>query len=232
MLAPFSPLDRPDDVQGPQIHAVYAVASDGPDENLDRHGRIAWSLSATVDWLYDKLERRLRVDTHDGAVDVTFLRLSETSAEMEGRNVAALREAIQAQSWFSDEKTYAVYYRGPTDDAGGIKQGSFATVFSDTRRADRSHYYVATEPGFLGALENTMAHELFHTMGVVHEECAANPAADGSSHVGDFDNDLMAVGRRRGRMITEIDIGRDDYWQHGISGCRDAADSPLWIPDG
>ncbi len=221
--------DRPDDVDGPQIHAVYAVASDGEDANLDRSGRIGWSLSATVDWLEDKLGRRLRVDTYNGEVDVTYLRLPESVAEMQGRNVDALRNAIHEQSWFNPEKTYAVYYSGPTNDAGGKRSGAFAAVFSDSRGVDRAHYFVTREPGFLGALENTMAHELFHTMGAVDETCAMNPSADGYSHVGDDDTYLMASDRRRGRILTQIDASRDDYYEHDIPGCADAAYSPLWI---
>ena len=233
MDSPFvmerSTTDRPDDVAGPQIHAVYAVASDGEDVNLDRQGRIGWSLRATVDWLTDKLGRRLRVDTYGGEVDVTFLRLRETEAEMEDRNVRALRSAIRGQPWFSREKTYAVYYLGATGNAGGIRFGEVASVFIDARGLDRPFYRVATEPGFLGAMENSMAHELFHTMGAADETCSTNPSPDGSSHVDDYDYDLMAVGRRRGRMLSEIDVGRDDYYQHGIPGCPDASDSPLWI---
>ena len=99
----------------------------------------------------------------------------------------------------------------------------------DARGLDRPFYRVTTEPGFLGAMENSMAHELFHTMGAADETCSTNPSPDGSSHVDDYDHDLMAVGRRRGRMLSEIDVGRDDYYQHGIPGCPDASDSPLWI---
>lgn len=230
--------DRPDDVAGPQIHAVYAVARDGQDVNLDRLGRIGWSLRATVDWLTEKLGRRLRVDTYGGEVDVTFLRLEETEMEMDGRNGRALRDAIRSQRWFSPEKTYAVYYRGPTDNAGGVATAQFATVFFDSRGLDRPYYFVTREPGFLGALENTMAHELFHTMGAVDQSCATNPNADGF-HVDDYDYDLMAGliaghGRRRGRMRSEIDVNNDDYYLHGIPGCPDTADSPLWMdpPDG
>ena len=221
--------DRPDDVAGPQIHAVYAVARDGEDVNLDRLGRIGWSLRATVDWLTEKLGRRLRVDTYGGEVDVTFLRLEETEMEMDDRNVRALRNAIRRQPWYTREKTYAVYYLGATGDAGGIRWGEVASVFMDARGLDRPFYRVASEPGFLGAMENSMAHELFHTMGAADETCSTNPSPDGSSHVDDYDHDLMAVGRRRGRMLSEIDVGRDDYYQHGIPGCPDASDSPLWI---
>ena len=221
--------DRPDDVAGPQIHAVYAVARDGQDVNLDRLGRIGWSLRATVDWLTEKLGRRLRVDTYGGEVDVTFLRLEETEMETDGRNVRALRDAIRRQPWFSRKKTYAVYHRGPTDNAGGINTGAFATVFFDSRGLDRPYYFVTREPGFLGALENTMAHELFHSMGAVDQSCATNPNADGY-HVGDYDYDLMAgLSRPRPpqrRMLSEIDVNNDDYYLHGIP---DTADSPLWM---
>ena len=220
--------DRPDDVAGPQIHAVYAVASDGEDVNLDRLGRIGWSLRATVDWLTEKLGRRLRVDTYGGEVDVTFLRLEETEMEMDGRNSRALKDAIRRQRWFSRKKTYAVYYRGPTDNAGGVNGDGFATVFIDSRGLDRPHYFVTREPGFLGALENTIAHELFHTMGAVDASCATNPHADGF-HTDDHDYDLMNNPRRRGRMLSEIDVNNDDYYLHGIPGCPDTADSPLWM---
>ena len=76
--------DRPDDVAGPQIHAVYAVASDGEDVNLDRLGRIGWSLRATVDWLTEKLGRRLRVDTYGGG---------------SGRDVPSAREDGNGNGW-------------------------------------------------------------------------------------------------------------------------------------
>ena len=105
-------------------------------------GRIGWSLRATVDWLTEKLGRRLRVDTYGGEVDVTFLRLEETEMETDGRNVRALRDAIRRQPWFSRKKTYAVYHRGPTDNAGGINTGAFATVFFDSRGLDRPYYFV------------------------------------------------------------------------------------------
>ena len=239
MDSPFvverSTSDRPDDVAGPQIHAVYAVASDGEDVNLDRQGRIGWSLGATVDWLTEKLGRRLRVDTYGGEVDVTFLRLRETEIEMDGRNVGALADAIRRQPWFSSEKTYAVYYRGATDNAGGIAfpRRGLATIFFDSRGLDRPYYFVTREPGFFGALENSMAHELFHVMGAVNASCATNPNVD-EAHVADYDYDLMAGliagrGRRRGRMLSEIDVNNDDYYLHDIPGCPDTADSPLWI---
>ena len=211
------------------------MASDGEDANLDRQGRIGWSLRATVDWLTDKLGRRLRVDTYGGEVDVTFLRLRETEMEMDGRNVGALADAIRRQPWFSSEKTYAVYYRGATDNAGGIAspRRGLATIFFDSRGLDRPYYFVTREPGFFGALENSMAHELFHVMGAVNASCATNPNVDGA-HVADYDYDLMAgliagSTRRRGRMLSEIDVNNDDYYLHGIPGCPDTADSPLWI---
>lgn len=74
----------------------------------------------------------------------------------------------------------------------------------------------------------TIAHEILHGLGAV-PECAPN-GHDG--HVEDDPDDIM---RARGvygadpSTIT-LDSGRDDYLDHGIPGCHDILDSPLWLP--
>jgi hypothetical protein len=42
---PRSEVDRADDRTGPQIHALYVVASDGADQGLDTHGTVAASVA-------------------------------------------------------------------------------------------------------------------------------------------------------------------------------------------
>ena len=98
-----------------------------------------------------RLGRRLRLDTYNGLVDVTFLQVPETVSQMaERRTTRLIRERIKAAPWYSEEKTYAIYYEGPHDDAGGVAGGrgvagwlQFAAVFSDSRGLDRPHYVVA-----------------------------------------------------------------------------------------
>ncbi len=76
-----SPLDRPDDHDGPQVHVIYAVASDVEDGNLDRYGNIARSMEAIQNWIGAELGYRLLLDTYEGELDVTFLRLPFPSGE-------------------------------------------------------------------------------------------------------------------------------------------------------
>ena len=40
---------------------------------------------------------------------------------------------------------------------------------------------------------------------------------------------FMGRGRYRGRMLSEIDVGNDDYYEHDIPNCPDTSDSPLWM---
>ena len=70
--------DQPDDIEGPQIHVVYVVPSDGEDQNLDRWGAIATSVRAIQNWVGEDIDRSLRFDTRDGELDVTFHRTSFT----------------------------------------------------------------------------------------------------------------------------------------------------------
>jgi uncharacterized protein involved in high-affinity Fe2+ transport len=46
-----STTDRPDDISGPQIHAVYVVPADGTDRGLDTNGTIAASVDNWETWL-------------------------------------------------------------------------------------------------------------------------------------------------------------------------------------
>lgn len=73
----------------------------------------------------------------------------------------------------------------------------------------------------------TIAHELLHGLGAARD-CAPHSTGDG--HVDDDPWDILSADRPAsaiGRAVT-LDVGRDDYFGHGIPGCPDIADSPLW----
>ncbi|MEE8600746.1 hypothetical protein [Euzebya tangerina] len=74
---------------------------------------------------------------------------------------------------------------------------------------------------------HTVAHELVHGMGAVMD-CA--PHSTGTGHVFDDPNDVLYQGpiQRSPADAVRLDAGRDDYWQHGMEGCPDIMDSPLW----
>ena len=78
----------------------------------------------------------------------------------------------------------------------------------------------------------TAAHELVHAMGAV-EDCAPHGTVGG--HVSDAPEDLMfesddelASGPQVDPAAIQLDVGRDDYFQHDADRCGDIADSEVW----
>ena len=224
--------DQPDDFAGPQIHLVYALASDGEDLNFDRYADVARSFEQIQDWLMDDIGYRLRLDTHAGELDVSFLRLPFTNQEIRGAGIFDvldfIYEGISAQIGLANEKTYAVYYFGESAFAGLANFGlGIAAMMVDPTGGAR--YLPGRYPDGVGYSEEVMVHELFHTFGAV-PSCAPNEGL--GFHVTDSGEDLMFAGiyeeRAEGVRSLVIDVGRDDYFQHGRADCLDIADSHYW----
>src|SRR5262249_13402169 len=76
-------VDRPDDVSGNQIHVMYVLPSDGVDQQLDINGTIATSVAAFQKWLAGQTRgQRLRLDTYQRTLNITFFRLSRSDAQI------------------------------------------------------------------------------------------------------------------------------------------------------
>ena len=225
--------DRPDDFDGPQIHAVYALPSDVEDGNLDRYGDIATSFEAIQNWLEDEIGYRLRLDTHAGELDVTFLRLPFTHQEGDGRSgslVHDLELAIARSIGIESNKVYAVYYAGRSAGVCGSagRGGAVGAVY--VHREGCSNSAPGMDPEVASTYEAVMVHELLHVFGAV-ASCAPNYIE--GSHVEDDTEDLMYAGIERGaRSEAVIDAARDDYFGHGREDCLDAAESRYWEPVG
>src|SRR4051812_2738529 len=90
--------DRPDDFPGSeQVHVMYVVPSDGADRSLDANGAIAASVDSWQGWLRGQTGGRgLVVDTSGGTLDVTYVRLDETDAQL-ASNGLYIRDEIEAR---------------------------------------------------------------------------------------------------------------------------------------
>jgi hypothetical protein len=129
-----STADRTDDFPGYQIHVMYVLPSDGTDANLDTNGAIASSVAAAQKWFVAQTRgtRRLRFDTSNGQLDISFLRLARTDAEIAGSG-AYVRDQIQSEintaGFNHPEKIYAVYYGGSSTyaDARRQRRGALST---------------------------------------------------------------------------------------------------------
>ncbi len=233
---PRATADRQDEVAGPQVHAVYAIPSDGADRGLDTSGAIESSAAAWTRWLAAETGGpTLRLDTSGGSLDVTFVRLSQTDAQIAARG-AQVRDEIErllrAAGLLRANKLYAVYYDGTSTFACGggawppALPGQVAAMYlrglpGTPVPCDSNRLAGPGEPS--GYLDIGMLHELLHTLGFT---AACAPHHTRAGHVSDSPNDLMGAGDAPWQLPPRLDIGRDDYYGHGRSDCADLARSP------
>lgn len=233
--------DRPDDVSGPQIHAIYAIPADGVDRELDTNGTIEESVDSWNSWLASQTDGLggFRLDTYHGSLDVTFFRDPHTDAEIAAQG-PYVRDQLQLDLQaagvipLSGEKIYAVYYDGSsTYSCGGgayppTLPGIVAAMYLHGAApgaipCDTNTFVPNGQPGYF---EYGMVHEIMHTLGFV-PACAPHEWASG--HVDDAPNDLMYAGRDPWQFPLTLDVGHDDYFEAGIKGCLDLADSPYLV---
>ena len=230
---PRATADRPDDVSGPQIHAVYVLPADGADRALDTDGTIAASVANWQRWFVSQtLGGGLRIDTSGGELDVSFHRLERTDATLAARGVFVrdeIERELRAAGFDRPDKVYAVYYDGSTTAACGggawppTLPGTVAAVYM---RATFAAGFPCHQPAFsragLQIMDFAILHEVLHTMGFV-PRCAPHHTRDG--HVSDDPRDVMYAGDEPWRPAV-LDVGQDDYYHAHILGCRELAESP------
>jgi VHL beta domain len=248
--------DRVDDSSFYQVKPVYVLPSDAPDRELDRDGAIVTSIAAGQKWLKQQAGGQgLRFDTYQGGLDVGFVRLAKTDAQMlqqaiqQYGSAAFLRDVIQAElhaRGFNDPGTvYLAYYDGSTNfSCGG------ASLPPDGAQGNTVALYLrGTPPGAPACGANAFAtnenaprywefsgvHEVFHSLGVVAVPgstgvpafCSPNHTLAG--HVSDNPSDLMYAGALPWSPSV-LDFGRNDYFGHGNPSCPDLARSVFMSP--
>ena len=234
--------DRPDEVVGPQFHVVYAVPADGEDRHLDENGTIEGSVSSFQRWLAGETGgKAFRLDTYQRGLDVTFVRLSKTDAELvaRGRYVReGIEEQLKAIGFTASNKIYAVYYDGHHTYSCGDSfrppelQGTVVALYlhglpTFQFPCDSNRFATANQaPAYL---EYSMVHEFVHALGFV-ASCA--PHHHRAGHVTSPNNDLMWAGDVGSwEFPLKLDVGRDDYYGHGRADCPDLANSPYLTAD-
>ena len=251
-----STVNKTNDSSYYQTHMVYVLPSDGVNEKLDKNGVITTSVAAAQKWLDQRTKgQSLRVDTYQGGLDTSFVRLNKTDAEMIAEavqkygNAAFLREVIQSElhaRGFNDDGTlYVAYYGGSSPYAcGGAShppdgaQGNVVALYLWGAPPDaipcHDNAFAANEnsPGYW---EYSLIHEVFHALGAVAnpasamipDQCAPN--STNSGHVFDSPTDLMYAGSEPWRPSV-LDYNNDDYFNHGNPDCSDIARSVFLGP--
>jgi hypothetical protein len=225
--------DRPDDTTDYQIHIMYVLPSDGIDENLDTNGTLVRSVAAFQNWLAEQTGgRKLRVDTYQGQLDITFWRLKQTDTKIASTGVRVrgrLESALRAAGFNKRRKIYAVYYAGTSTDRCGwaMLRGNYVALFlrgtppGAPPCATNAFASSVSTPGYL---EFSMLHEIFHALGAV---AACAPHYTSGGHVSDDPHDLMYAGDQNW-YPSILDKDRDDYYGHKNARCLDVAKSPFF----
>ena len=101
--------DMPDEISGPQVHVLYAVASDGGDRQLDTNGVVSTCVASWQKWLRGQTDGRgVRLDTHQGELDISFLRLAGAFVGP----TLPLRRQFGRRASIDPAKFYAVFWDG------------------------------------------------------------------------------------------------------------------------
>lgn len=239
----YNTVDRPDDEEGYQIHFIYALPSDGKDDLLDVSGKIALSAAAMNAWLQAKTEHRLRYDTYQGELDISFMLLDATADQISdlGTDILSLIEhEIKTRGFNSDHKLYVVHYDGffvtpegycglasYPPDGSGITAVLLLRGYNPNLDLTCPRQFTQSED-FTGYFEMTILHELLHLMGMV-PECAPS-YSDG--HVSDSSQDLLyyQYDGSYSPLYTYLDLHNNDYYNHGNPDCPDLARSIFLDP--
>ncbi len=232
--------DRPDDVSGSQVHVMYVLPSDLDDRRLDVDGVLANSVGSFQTWLASRTAgRRLRIDTYQGEVDVTFFRLGRSDAVMQSYR-EFVRDEIERElaeaGLLRPGKLYAVYYDGgsvwscgagawPPDLPGQVAAMYLRGTPPDAPACSTND--LASSPTAApGYFEFGMLHEILHTLGFVADNA---PHEHARGHVPE-PTDLMYAGVEPWQPAT-LDVGQDDYYGNNVPPeVLNFTNSPFLLP--
>jgi len=213
--------DRPDDITGQQVHVVYVAPSDGSDRGLDTNGTLVNTVGSWQNWLSGQAGGRVfRLDTHQGALDITFVRLARSNATMTSYG-AYVRDTIEKDlttlGLVVAPKIYAVYYDGGSTFACGggawppALPGLVGALYlqgTPPGAACNTNAFATSPTAAPAYLEFSMIHELMHTLGFISSSA---PHFTAAGHVSDSPTDLMYAGSSPWAPST-LDVGHDDYY--------------------
>ncbi|TEX46820.1 MAG: hypothetical protein B7C54_06430 [Acidimicrobiales bacterium mtb01] len=247
--------DRPDDSTSSQVHVYYVLARDSVDRRSDVDGSIARALDAGNRWLMANGGKSIRYDTFQGNVDVTFVRLDQTEAELWMEPDDPTKKCRLRPCPFLPTIVSLLRSRGlaPTSDISVVLYGGQTTPASRPEwpgcgyagGRERALVYplgqisvltgqqecmgpesVATSPQSFNALGLSVIHEIFHVLGAVGASPGSDSNGSFAGHIANDPTDLM--GGSVG--VVRLDPGRDDYWGHGRSDIVDVSKSVFLSP--
>ena len=227
-----SSVDRADESSLLQVRLMYVIPSDVTDESLDVNGRICESARTFTGWLGTQLGgSTLRLDSKDGELDIGFVRLNKTNAEMRGSTntstvdtgVAYVRERIErelvAMNQVKPDKLYAVFYGGESTYACGgatYPPAIIGSVIAMYLKSTIGGVPCEARPwgrsdGGIGYYDWAMLHDLMHGLGIV-------PAGAPNQHTSGHVFDVSSPTPNSDLMYSPRPGMNDPYWNIDADG--------------
>jgi hypothetical protein len=222
---------------------MYVLPADGTDQSFDSDGTIGGAVRWAQDWFVGQTggRRRVRFDTFQGALDITFLRTTRSDAEyvMMGVRIRdAVASDIVAAGFTDPGKIYSVFFGGGSPRSGGsipcgqgARPGKMSALYLACLLERSDIQSLIPIHGLSKIVGMGTIHEIFHNLGAV-PDCAAHQTDAG--HASDDPRDIMVPSfslqlatYRDESFLPLLDAGRDDYYEHTKSGCLDIASSPF-----
>jgi hypothetical protein len=244
-----SATDLPDAVTSYQVHVIYAIAADGPDNFGSRVTPIARDLAIGDSWWQSQDPTRTPrfdmagfpgCDSTFGNLDISSVRLLGTAADYSALDAPGALRRVRGDllvSFPDVHKKYLVYLDTPvaTDKCGTAvanqttsSLGVAAVVFLqpvDARGCGISALGTGAYPA------ETAFHEIVHSLGVPATVAAGAPGPPNlcDGHVCDDPQDIMRSGGVAPSRLSAklLDSGHDDYYGHAGSWW-DVRNSP-WV---
>ncbi len=232
-IATRSLIDRTDDVLGAQIHLIYTLPKDAEDKNWDTNGQIKKWIDQSQDWLTSQINKKLRYDTYQNDLDISFLKSGLTLSQMRSKVgyetdykdalLPVLMKEFLAQSpnrdYKSSPKTYIfVFSENLASDFCGYAYNFSAMGLGFTGgNCWKGTQDDSTSPYGMSWPAKTLLHESIHAFGV--------------DHICDSNSDLMwgkpeCEGEFKYGPIA-IDVDRRDYFG-GAKGGVDISQLQIW----
>tara|TARA_B100000029_G_scaffold502054_1_gene576639 strand:+ start:82 stop:1008 length:927 start_codon:yes stop_codon:yes gene_type:complete len=234
----------------PSIHAIYLLPCDGEDREFDVNGSIDSSINSINNWFIDKTKNQiLSFDKNENNItDVTFIRVNKTlkwftkfntSENIDNDTGSKIEKIILSnQKIFHNfvNKKFIIFFEGwekrisLLNKACGRSRynGQIAIFYTNginkkIKSCTKDNLDNNTN-NFFGESEQTILHEILHTLGVPFK-CGKNTNFKESMHVVDNKDDIM--NNVSGSLY--LDYNNDDYYKHNIKDCPDLYNSEFLV---
>ncbi len=216
-----STIDRPDTVDGWQLHAIYVQPADALDRKVDVNGYLATALTEGNTYLSKQLGLTMPIDRTDAGFDIRFIKSKYSSDQimaMEPTQLPALMTELKpTDSPGQNRKNYVFFVDVPMLNGNycgwADRPGMAAVVAIGKPLADAKFVCTGAGHGFNDYVTKTWVHEVFHNLGVEHNNDAC---------------DLMYAGPEQCAGNYTIDAQRRLYVGSSIGGA-DITRQRVWV---